>query len=86
MLYEVITRQAIVEILTDAVQSACNAYAGPGQFEAGRLLTLQSAWLIDQGKNASKFSSFAKCFSTDMAMEVSTNAVQVFGGNGYTIV
>jgi len=52
--------------------------------EAARLLTLQSAWMIDQGKNASKFSSFAKCFSTDMAMEVTTDAVQVFGGNGYT--
>ena len=52
--------------------------------EAARLLTLQSAWLIDQGQNASKYSSFAKCFSTDTAMEVTTDAVQVFGGNGYT--
>ncbi len=52
--------------------------------EAARLLTLQSAWMIDQGLRASKNSSFAKCFSTDTAMEVTTNAVQVFGGNGYT--
>ncbi len=52
--------------------------------EAARLLTLQSAWMIDQGLRASKYSSFAKCFSTDMAMKVSTDAVQVFGGNGYT--
>jgi len=52
--------------------------------EAARLLTYQSAWMIDQGMNASKYSSFAKCFSTDIAMAATTNAVQVFGGNGYT--
>ncbi len=52
--------------------------------EAARLLTLQSAWMIDQGLRASKYSSFAKCFSTDMAMKATTDAVQIFGGNGYT--
>jgi len=54
------------------------------EVEAARLLTLQSAWMIDQGLRASKHSSFAKCFSTDAAMRVTTDAVQVFGGNGYT--
>ena len=52
--------------------------------EAARLLTLQSAWMLDQGRRASRYSSFAKCFATDMAMRVTTDAVQVFGGNGYT--
>jgi acyl-CoA dehydrogenase len=52
--------------------------------EAGRLLTLQSAWMVDQGLRASKYSSFAKCFATDVAMRVTTDAVQIFGGNGYT--
>ncbi|MDJ0786811.1 MAG: acyl-CoA dehydrogenase family protein, partial [Myxococcota bacterium] len=52
--------------------------------EAARLLTRQSASMIDQGLPASKYSSFAKCFSTDMAMKASTDAVQIFGGNGYT--
>jgi acyl-CoA dehydrogenase len=52
--------------------------------EAARLLTLQSAWMVDQGQRASKHSSFAKCFATDVAMRVTTDAVQVFGGNGYT--
>lgn len=52
--------------------------------EAARLLTHQSAWMIDQGMRASKFSSFAKCFSTDAAMKITVDAVQVFGGNGYT--
>ena len=52
--------------------------------EAARLLTYQSAWLVDTGKRASKHSSIAECFATDMAMQVTTDAVQVFGGNGYT--
>jgi acyl-CoA dehydrogenase len=52
--------------------------------EAARLLTHQSAWMISQGLRASKHSSFAKCFATDIAMRVTTDAVQVFGGNGYT--
>jgi acyl-CoA dehydrogenase len=52
--------------------------------EAARLLTWQSAWMLDQGAPASKLSSIAKCFATDTAMRASTDAVQVFGGNGYT--
>jgi len=52
--------------------------------EAARLLVCQSGWMIDQGMRASKESSFAKCFATDMAMKATVDAVQVFGGNGYT--
>ncbi len=52
--------------------------------EAARLLTAQSAWMVDRGLRASKYSSIAKCFATDTAMRVTTDAVQVFGGNGYT--
>src|SRR5919108_6648889 len=51
--------------------------------EAARLLTWQCAWLIDQGQRATKESSFAKCFATDMSMRVTTDAVQIFGGYGY---
>ena len=40
--------------------------------------------MVDAGMRASKQSSFAKCFATDMAMQATTDAVQVFGGNGYT--
>lgn len=52
--------------------------------EAGRLLTYQCAWMLDQGRQASKQSSMAKCFATDSAMRATTDAVQIFGGNGYT--
>ena len=40
--------------------------------------------MIDQGANASKYSSIAKCFATDACMKITTDAVQVHGGNGYT--
>ncbi len=52
--------------------------------EASRLLTMQSAWLLDVGRRAAKQSAMAKCFATDVAMEATTDAVQIFGGNGYT--
>jgi acyl-CoA dehydrogenase len=52
--------------------------------EASRLLTLQSAWMVDRGLQASRNSSMAKCFATDSAMRASTDAVQIFGGNGYS--
>lgn len=54
------------------------------EIEAGRLLTLKAAALIDSGKRATLESSMAKRFSADTAMKVSTDAVQIFGGYGYT--
>ncbi len=51
--------------------------------EAARLLTLKSAWLLDQGRRCTKESSFAKAFAADLAMRVTTDAVQTFGGYGY---
>jgi len=52
--------------------------------EAARLLTYQSAWLEDNGLPFSKYSAMAKLMAGDVAMEVTTEAVQVFGGYGYT--
>ena len=51
---------------------------------AARLLGYQSAWALDQKKPSPLVSSYAKCFGADTAMEVTTNAVQIFGGYGYT--
>jgi acyl-CoA dehydrogenase len=53
------------------------------EIEAARLLVWQAAWLLDQGKRATLQSSFAKRFSADTAMKVTTDAVQIFGGYGY---
>ena len=53
------------------------------KIEAARLLTWQAAWLADQGEKASGKSAMAKCFASDTAMEVTTDAVQIYGGYGY---
>ena len=53
--------------------------------DAARLLTLRSAALVDAGDSkASLASSMAKRFAADAAMQATTNAVQIFGGYGYT--
>ncbi|GLV57742.1 acyl-CoA dehydrogenase [Dictyobacter sp. S3.2.2.5] len=53
------------------------------KIEAARLLVYEAAYKMDKGESASMYASMAKCFATDMAMEVTTNAVQVLGGAGY---
>lgn len=54
------------------------------RIEAARLLTYQAAWLEDQGLPYSKASAMSKVFAGDTAMQVTTEAVQIFGGYGYT--
>jgi acyl-CoA dehydrogenase len=68
------TFQAIQFMLADMITD----------IEAGRLLTLRSAGLLDAGLSASLESSMAKRFAADMAMRVCVDAVQVYGGYGYT--
>lgn len=53
------------------------------KIEAARLLVYEAAYKLDEGQSAGMYASMAKCFATDMAMEVTTNAVQVLGGAGY---
>lgn len=52
--------------------------------EAARLLVHKAAWLVDHGKPNVKEAAFAKAFAADMCMKVTTDAVQVFGGYGYS--
>jgi butyryl-CoA dehydrogenase len=52
--------------------------------EAARLLTYQAAWLESEGYPYGKESAMSKLFAGDTAMKVTTEAVQVFGGYGYT--
>jgi acyl-CoA dehydrogenase len=53
------------------------------EIEAARLLTWQSATLLDQGKRNTLQSSHAKRFAADTAMRVATDAVQIYGGYGF---
>ncbi len=53
------------------------------KIEAARLLVYYAAYRLDAGQSTSMNAAMAKCFATDTAMEVTTNAVQVLGGAGY---
>jgi len=52
--------------------------------EAARLLVHKAAWMIDKGNRNTLYAAYGKCFAADMAMRVATDAVQVFGGYGYS--
>jgi butyryl-CoA dehydrogenase len=54
------------------------------QLEAARLLVYKACWMKDQGVEYTKESAIAKCFAADAAMNITTNAVQVLGGYGYS--
>ncbi len=51
--------------------------------EAARLLTYKAAWEADQGMDNNLSSAIAKAFASDVVMNVTTEAVQIFGGYGY---
>ena len=52
--------------------------------EASRGLVYRAAALHDEGKRNTKIASMAKCLASDAAMKITTDAVQVLGGYGYT--
>jgi alkylation response protein AidB-like acyl-CoA dehydrogenase len=69
----IINNQAVAFMLADMAT----------KIEAARLLTWQAAWSADQGIKATAKSAMAKCFASDTAMQVTTDAVQILGGVGY---
>ena len=64
---------------------ACNGLLADmaKDIEAARLLVHNAAIAIDQGRDATKACSMAKCFAGDMAVARTADAIQVFGGSGY---
>ncbi|KPH72776.1 MULTISPECIES: acyl-CoA dehydrogenase [Bacillaceae] len=54
------------------------------EIEAARLLTYQAAWLESEGLPYGKASAMSKLFAGDTAMKATVEAVQIFGGYGYT--
>lgn len=52
--------------------------------EAARLLTHKAAWLCDQGIRNTEIASYAKAFASDSCMQITTDAVQIYGGYGYS--
>ncbi|HEA30969.1 MAG TPA: acyl-CoA dehydrogenase, partial [Leeuwenhoekiella sp.] len=53
------------------------------EIEAARHLVMKAAWEKDQGKNYDMASSMAKLYASKIAMDVTVEAIQVHGGNGY---
>ena len=53
-------------------------------YEAARLLTWKAAWEADQGEDNTISASCAKAFASDQGMKTASNALQIFGGYGYT--
>jgi len=53
------------------------------QISAARQLIYHAAWLKDQGKNVIKDAAVAKLFSSEAAMKITTDAIQIHGGYGY---
>ncbi len=53
-------------------------------YESTRLLCHKAAWLVDKGDLQAIISAYAKAYGADAAMRCTTDAVQIFGGYGYT--
>lgn len=70
---EIVNHQAIQFKLADMATKV----------EAAKLLTLQACGLKDSGKDYIKEASMAKLFSSEIAVEVARDAVQILGGYGY---
>ena len=58
-------------------------FHGSAKIDAARLLVHQAAWLKDQKKDFVKAAAMAKLFASQIAQEVTTEAVQIHGGYGY---
>lgn len=54
------------------------------RIESARLVALKAAWLKDQGQPFGKEASIAKLLASEAAVDVTRDAIQIFGGNGYS--
>jgi len=69
----ILAKQAIRFMLADMLT----------EVDAARLLTWRAAWMADRGQPCNVQASMAKAYAADMAMRVTTDAVQILGGYGY---
>ncbi len=54
------------------------------KIEASRLLVHKAAWLLDNHQSNTQLASYAKAFAADSCMQIATDAVQIYGGYGYS--
>lgn len=69
----IVSHQAVAFLLADMAVGV----------ETSRLAWMRSAWEVDNGKRNTYAASIAKCHSADVANKCATDAVQIFGGNGF---
>jgi alkylation response protein AidB-like acyl-CoA dehydrogenase len=77
-----------VDVFTSPIPAATKTSEGKTAASTiwPEVCSIRSAARAERGEAALSFiSSAAKCFASDVAMEVTTNAVQLFGGAGYTV-
>ncbi|UCF58683.1 MAG: acyl-CoA dehydrogenase, partial [Candidatus Bathyarchaeota archaeon] len=53
------------------------------KIETARLITYKAAWLFDQGKMDPMITAMAKAYASRVAMDVTDEAIQIYGGYGY---
>jgi alkylation response protein AidB-like acyl-CoA dehydrogenase len=53
------------------------------EIDASRLLLWEAAWMLDQGKEATRECVLAKRYASNACLKITDNAVQVLGGHGY---
>ncbi|XP_063723246.1 medium-chain specific acyl-CoA dehydrogenase, mitochondrial-like [Symsagittifera roscoffensis] len=70
---QIINHQSVANLIADMAVGV----------ETARLMVLKSAYDVDMGRRNTYFASIAKCYGADIANKAATDAVQVFGGNGY---
>jgi acyl-CoA dehydrogenase len=77
------TRKAFGEAIAQRQSIAFMLAEMATEVEAARLLAWEAAWLLDEGKDASRAAYLARCLADDMALMVADRAVQILGGHGY---
>jgi alkylation response protein AidB-like acyl-CoA dehydrogenase len=76
-------RQAFGEAVAQRQSIAFMLAEMATEVEAARLMVWEAAWLLDQGKDASRAAYLARNLADDMALMVADRAVQALGGHGY---
>ena len=71
------------EKVTVAIGDVSGHGVGAALVMAARALYLQGGWMLDKGIRCTTEAALAKCFASDAAMKVTTDAVQILAGSGY---
>ncbi len=77
------TRQQFGKLIGMFQNLAFNVAQMATEIEAARFLVWNAAWMLDKGLPIGKSSAMAKMYGSDVAMKVTSQALEIFGGYGY---